>query len=179
MHTRLSILLLIAPLLAGPCALALPAQGPMVREFSPDGLYGGHWGIDVAVDPGTSVRAAGAGIVTFSGVVAGNQTVTVHHGGGVRTSYSFLTERYVTAGQRVATGDLVGASGVDHDVAAIHFSLRVADRYVDPLTACRVMSAPSPGLRLSTVIASYPVGSAPRIAGRDVRPASSRPSDRR
>src|SRR3989304_3979185 len=82
LHTRLSILLLIAPLLAGPCALALPAQGPMVREFSPDGLYGGHWGIDVAVDPGTSVRAAGAGIVTFSGVVAGDQTGTVRQGRG-------------------------------------------------------------------------------------------------
>jgi len=169
-------MVLLATLLSVSCLLGLPADGPVVRGFAPQGPYGGHWGVDVAVDPGTPVRAVAAGVVTFSGSIAGNQTVTVSHGGGVRTSYSYLSARYVTGGHRVAIGGAVGASGVDHGVAAIHFSLRVGDRYVDPLASCRT---PSPGLRLASAVASYPVARAPRSSRRNLRSAAYRSSGRR
>ncbi|MFQ5948287.1 MAG: M23 family peptidase, partial [Acidimicrobiia bacterium] len=63
--------------------LAAPVGGPVIRAFAPVGAYGGHWGIDFGVEVGTTVRTAAPGEVTFAGTVAGNRTVTVHHGGGV------------------------------------------------------------------------------------------------
>lgn len=129
-------LLLVAAGLPGDCAdgaLMPPVDGPMVRPFAPDGTYRGHWGIDLATPPGSPVRAAAAGAVTFSGSVAGMQSVTVHHGGGLRTSYSYLSDRRVRAGMEVARGSTLGISGLHHGKNAMHFSLRLGDRYLDPV----------------------------------------------
>ncbi|OFW66145.1 MAG: hypothetical protein A2Z12_02625 [Actinobacteria bacterium RBG_16_68_21] len=162
------LLLVLALLFPGPCLLSLPADGPVVRGFAPEGLYGGHWGIDIAVDLATPVRTAASGVVTFSGNVAGNETVTVHHGGGVRTSYSYLTARYVTTGQAVAAGTILGASGRDHGIESVHFSLRLGARYADPLSSCGTVGPPSAALRLAPTFATYPVSRAPRSSRRDI-----------
>lgn len=159
------------------CLLALP-RGDVTRGFVPEGPYGGHWGIDVVAEVGSPVRAAAAGIVTYSGVVAGNETVTIHHGGGIRTSYSYLSGRSVSVGDRVTVGTVLGFSGVDHGTPAIHVSLRIGDRYVDPAASCRA-GVPGQGVRLAPAVATYPVARAPRSARRDLRPAPSRPSHRR
>lgn len=144
----MAIALLVA-LLPGPCLLGLPVSGQVVAAFAPDGSYGGHWGIDLAVPTGTPVRAAASGIVSFSGEVAGRSSVTIHHGGSVRTSYSYLGTRAVAKGELVARGDVVGTSGVDHGIPAVHFSLRVGDRYLDPVDAstCGPL-VPGSGVRL-------------------------------
>jgi murein DD-endopeptidase MepM/ murein hydrolase activator NlpD len=130
------------------CLLGLPADGPIVRGFAPEGLYGGHWGIDIAVAPGTPVRAAAGGVVTFSGQVGGRASVTISHGGLVRTSYSYLSLRSVAQGQHVGAGEIIGLTGVDHGLEAIHFSLRVGDRYLDPMRAGCGSLNPGPGVRL-------------------------------
>ena len=130
------------------CLLGLPADGHIVRGFAPEGLYGGHWGIDIAVAAGTPVRAAAAGVVTFSGQVAGRASITISHGGSVRTSYSYLSRRSVAQGQYVGVGEIIGLSGVDHGVEAIHFSLRLGDGYVDPMRAGCGPLNPGPGVRL-------------------------------
>ena len=57
------------------------------------------------------MRAANAGEVTFAGSVAGSLHVVVAHGGGLRTSSSFLATITVRRGQRVARGDVVGTAG--------------------------------------------------------------------
>jgi murein DD-endopeptidase MepM/ murein hydrolase activator NlpD len=129
------------------CLLSMPVEGPVVVGYAPSGSYGGHWGIDIAVPEGTVVRSAGPGSVTFAGSVAGRLSVTVHHGGGVRTSVSYLSSVNVGAGQKVGRSALLGWSGLDHDRPAVHFSLRVGDRYLDPMAACRV-GAPGAGVRL-------------------------------
>ncbi|MEX0826001.1 MAG: M23 family metallopeptidase [Acidimicrobiia bacterium] len=139
--------MLIAALFVS-CLIGLPADGPVVRGFAPEGLYGGHWGIDIAVPAGTSVGAADAGVVTFSGQVAGRASVTISHGGSVRTSYSYLSSRSVAQGQHVRAGEIIGLSGVDHGLEAIHFSLRLGDRYLDPMRAGCGSLSPGPGVRL-------------------------------
>ena len=53
--------------------------------------------------------------VTFAGAVAGTLHVTLAHGGGLRTSYSFLQSVAVRDGQDVARGDVVGTSGGAND----------------------------------------------------------------
>jgi hypothetical protein len=115
-----------------------PVDGAVVRPFdAPASIYGpGHRGADLAAPPGTPVRAANDGEVTFAGSVAGTLHVTVAHGGGLRTSYSFLATVSVRAGQSVSRGDVVGTTGgtgADHDGTALHLGLRVGDRYVDPM----------------------------------------------
>ncbi|NND03018.1 MAG: M23 family metallopeptidase [Acidimicrobiia bacterium] len=116
-----------------PCAaLTPPVVGEIVQEFAPIGSYAGHWGIDFGVDVGTPALAAAAGHVTFAGSVAGMLSVTIDHGGGLKTSYSYLSNIKVSAGDRLRVGDIVGATGLHHGVASLHFSVRVDGVYEDP-----------------------------------------------
>lgn len=114
-----------------------PVDGPVVQPFHAPTTYGaGHRGVDFAVAPGTPVRAANDGVVSFAGAVAGTLHVTIAHAGDLRTSYSFLSSVSVRVGQRVARGDIIGSSGgvgPDHDGSVFHLGLRVGDRYVDPM----------------------------------------------
>lgn len=141
--------LLLALAVAGPCLFGPPLEGPVVRSFAPQGAYGGHWGIDIAAPPDTPVKPIAPGVVTFSGQVGGRLSVTVHHGGGLRSSYSYLSSTLVTAGDRVGRGTVIGTSGFDHGIAALHLSLRVGHRYVDPAEMCRALH-PLQGLRLAS-----------------------------
>jgi len=115
--------------------LAIPCDAPpgvVERAFAPVGTYEGHWGVDYAMDVGSDVIVVADGVVTFAGTVAGMDSVTVDHGGGLRTSYSYLEDIRVRRGERVHRGDVLGTSGTDHGIAALHFSARVNGSYVDP-----------------------------------------------
>jgi hypothetical protein len=119
-----------------------PVPGALVEAFdAPASVYGpGHRGADLAAGPGTPVRAANDGEVTFAGSVAGTLHVTVAHAGGLRTSYSFLASVAVHTGQTVARGDVLGTTGgtgPDHDGSVLHLGLRLGDRYLDPMLLFR------------------------------------------
>lgn len=165
----------------GDCGeLARPVHGPLVRGFAPIGSYGGHWGVDFEVPSGTVVRAGGAGEVTFAGSVAGRLSVTVAHGGGLRTSYSYLSEVLAAHGAFVELGDPVGLSGAGHHGETVHWSVRIADRYVDPIPwlACRF-----PGGGVSLLPTRFGTPNLPRRAKRHsrgyLRSPTYRTSDRR
>ena len=115
-----------------------PVDGPVVKGFEqPITPYGpGHLGVHFAVAPNTPVRAAGAGTVTFAGVVAGAMHVVVQHANGWRTSYSFLATRAVVRGDAVTPGQILGTTGgraPGHGGDVLHFGLRIGDAYVDPM----------------------------------------------
>ena len=135
------------------CAgLTWPLDGPVARSFAPAGRYAGHWGVDWAVSEGSELRAAGPGTVSFAGTVVDNVTVTVDHGGGLRSSYSYLATVAVKPGQEVTESTTLGTSGIAHGVPALHFSVRLGATYLDPLSVlgCR-LSSPSRALRLVPV----------------------------
>lgn len=150
MHVRLVILALVPALVAAATtpgiALAvarpeyrLPVDGEVVAGFdAPADAYApGHRGVDLAAPTGTSVRAAAAGRVTFAGWVAGERWVTIAHADGVRTSYGPLGPIVAEQGQQVAAGRILGSSGglsLRHPADRLHFSARVGERYIDPLT---------------------------------------------
>lgn len=159
-----------------------PVPGRVIEPYAPVGRYAGHWGIDMAAPPGTRVRASAEGTVTFAGSVAHNLTVTLDHGGGLKTSYSYLSELTVRRGASVTRGAGLGSTGRAHDSDGLHFSVRVDGTYVDPMQylGCKARG-PAGGVYLvpPPSAAAYAPRRATRHPGRDVRPAASSSSDGR
>lgn len=113
-----------------------PVPGPVVAGFAPSGLYSGHWGVDLEAAPGTAVLAPAAGTVTFAGTVARVAAVTITTPEGWKVTTSYLSVVYAPAGAKVSAGDLLGSSGLAHGRPAVHLSLRIDGRYVDPMGHC-------------------------------------------
>ncbi len=178
-------LIVLANLLSMPfgCARLEPPMidHSLVRSYAPGGLYGGHWGVDYGAVPGTIVTFAAAGTVTFAGSVAGRLSVTVAHGGDLRTSYSYLQGIRVRVGRVVLQGTPLGLSGIAHGVPALHFSVRVGSEYRDPALWLICVPAPAPGLRLLPVFGRsvYPRKRATRHPRRNLRSPSHRAPLRR
>ena len=140
-----ALLVLVVPLVCAPLAHAAPAGrwdwpvvGPIVRGFqAPTDPYGpGHRGIDIGTPFGSEVVAPASGTVVFAGTVAGALYVTIDHGGGIASSYSWLSVILVHRGERVAAGEPIARSGAGDPragVANLMMSVRVDGTYVDPL----------------------------------------------
>jgi len=115
-----------------------PVLGPVVRGFDPpEDPYGsGHRGIDIAAPIGTPVLAPEPGVVTFAGSVGGQLFVTLDHGAGLRSSYSWLSALAVREGDVVPRGATVGTTGAGHPGSTaphLHLGVRLDGVYVDPL----------------------------------------------
>ncbi len=102
-------------------------------------LNGFHSGLDYGVCSEThpyDIYAPAPGIVVFSGplTVRGNATI-IDHGWGVFSGYWHQAESYVTAGQEVETGDLIGKIGATGRVTGphLHWEIWVNGVQVDPL----------------------------------------------
>ncbi|WP_020575674.1 murein hydrolase activator EnvC family protein [Actinopolymorpha alba] len=125
----------------------LTPRPEIIRTFDPpDRPWGsGHRGVDLAGVEDQEVRAAGAGVVTYTGVLAGRGVVTVTHG-SLRTTYEPVSPS-VTVGTPVASGAPLGrlTSRQSHCVprVCLHWGLRRGSHYLDPLT---LLSAGPPRL---------------------------------
>ncbi len=110
----------------------------VVRAFDPpDHPFGpGHLGVDLATTPGVAVRAAGDGVVTFAGSVAGRGLVVVLHADGLRTEYEPVLPA-VHRGDEVRRGQVIGrvhgTHGDCHPCGCLHWGARRGDEYLDPL----------------------------------------------
>ncbi len=114
-----------------------PVVGPVIRGFDPpDTPFGsGHRGIDIAVAVGSPVRAPTAGRVAFAGPVGGRLFLTIDHGLGLESTYSWLDAVTVRRGDPISRGQVIGRSGTGHAGALVphlHFGVRLLDVYVDP-----------------------------------------------
>jgi murein DD-endopeptidase MepM/ murein hydrolase activator NlpD len=115
-----------------------PVPGPIVRGFDPPASpYGsGHRGIDIATPIGTAVVAPAPGQVTFAGKVGGHLFVTLDHGAGLESTYSWLSSVAVKKGNDVSAGDVIATTGPGHPTDVIpnlHMGVKLHDVYVDPL----------------------------------------------
>jgi len=111
---------------------------PPIRVVSPfrapaTPYAAGHRGIDIEAEPGAVVVAPAAGVVSFTGPVAGRGIVSIDHGDGVVSAIEPVDAR-VSAGTRVVAGDVVGtvSSGGHCDARCVHFGVRVHGEYVSP-----------------------------------------------
>ena len=88
---------------------------------------GGHRGVEYDVSPGTPVRAAAPGVVTFDGVVAGTRYVVVLGDDGLSATYGMLASSSTSDGARVRVGEVIARAG-----SRLYFGLRRDDTYLDP-----------------------------------------------
>ncbi|MGV1035828.1 MAG: M23 family metallopeptidase [Candidatus Nanopelagicales bacterium] len=114
----------------------VPGTLEVVAAFDPpaQNWLAGHRGVDLAASAGTPVRAAGAGVVTFAGTVAGRGVVTVTHSSG-RTTYEPIAAS-VERGQTVMAGESIGVtSGGGHCSGwCLHWGYIKGETYLDPLS---------------------------------------------
>ncbi|MDQ1443905.1 MAG: hypothetical protein QOI20_369, partial [Acidimicrobiaceae bacterium] len=95
-----------------------------------------HTGVDFGAGSGTPIHAAGDGIVVYAGPRGGYGNATViDHGSSLATLYGHQSAVYVTVGQRVSRGQVIGAVGCTGFCTGphLHFEVRVNGSPVDPL----------------------------------------------
>ncbi|WP_238154530.1 M23 family metallopeptidase [Ornithinimicrobium sufpigmenti] len=112
---------------------------PVARAFDlPEQRWlPGHRGLDLVGVAGEQVLAVDAGVITFSGTIAGVGMVSVTHESGLRSTYQPVEEREprddrVGRGQRLGVLGATGSHCVSED--CLHLgAVRGRDAYVDPL----------------------------------------------
>ena len=137
---------LVAPALVGAAATQAlaagtwtwPVTGPVIRGFDPPSSpYGaGHRGIDIATAAGTVAVAPAGGRVSFSGPVGGRLFLTIDHGGGLESTFSWVSALLVRRSDVVVQGQPVARTGGGHTgdlIPNLHLGMKLNDAYVDPL----------------------------------------------
>jgi len=87
----------------------------------------GHYGLDIAADYGSTVRAAAGGTVTFAGWKnnGGGYQVWIAHGSGLYTTYNHMSGVSVGRGQSVGKGQQVGRVGQTGNATGPHLHFEV------------------------------------------------------
>lgn len=100
-----------------------PASGGLTQYFS---WY--HPGVDIANLGGGSIRASDSGTVTVAGwpdsYGYGNRII-IEHGNGYKTMYAHLSAMYVSPGQKVSKGDVIGAMGSTGRSSGVHLHIEI------------------------------------------------------
>jgi murein DD-endopeptidase MepM/ murein hydrolase activator NlpD len=87
----------------------------------------GHYGLDIAADYGSTVRATAGGTVIFAGWKSngGGYQVWIAHGSGLYTTYNHMSGVSVGRGQHVDRGQRVGRIGSSGNASGPHLHLEV------------------------------------------------------
>ena len=115
---------------------AWPISGTFWSGFGPRwGSF--HKGIDLGADYGSGIAAAASGQVilsTYSDNGYGNYVI-VRHDDGSETLYAHMSERYVSLGQYVNQGEILGAVGCTGWCQGnhLHFEIHIGGSPVNPL----------------------------------------------
>jgi murein DD-endopeptidase MepM/ murein hydrolase activator NlpD len=112
-----------------------PVEGRLLVNYGPRASGGRSDGINIAAQPGETVRAAADGVVSYTGSIKSyGKIVLIRHSGGYVTTYAHVSEIRVRKGDRVTRGQtiaLAGASG-NVDQPQVHFEIRRDGDPVDP-----------------------------------------------
>ena len=110
-----------------------PADGPVIGRFAAGDAT--KQGVDIAGSSGQAVRAAGDGVVVYSGggLVGYGELVIIKHDESWLSAYGHNRKRLVNEGQNVKAGQQIaemGRSGAARDM--LHFEIRYNGKPVDP-----------------------------------------------
>jgi len=103
--------------------LSWPVAGGYISQY----YHYGHYGLDIAADQGTRVKAAAGGTVIFAGWKnnGGGYQVWIAHGSGLYTTYNHMMSVSVGRGQHVARGQQVGRVGMTGNATGPHLHFEV------------------------------------------------------
>ena len=110
-----------------------PADGAVIGRFAAGDAT--KQGVDIAGTSGQPVRAAGDGVVVYSGggLVGYGELVIIKHNESWLSAYGHNRTRLVNEGQNVKAGQQIaemGRSGASRDM--LHFEIRYNGKPVDP-----------------------------------------------
>lgn len=95
-----------------------------------------HTGVDISAPSGANLVAVGSGVVISAGVRGGyGNCVMIDHGDGLVSVYAHMSRITVRVGQRLSTGQSIGAVGSTGLSTGphLHFEIRVNGNPVNPL----------------------------------------------
>lgn len=95
-----------------------------------------HSGIDIAHWPGTPVIATADGVVTSAGWSGGyGKVVKIAHKYGFVSVYGHLMSIYVSVGETVRKGQVIGSMGMTGRATGyhLHYEIRIGTEIVDPM----------------------------------------------
>ena len=136
-----------------PGKLSWPITGSYVSSGYKWRRLGGttsfHGAIDIPSSTGTPIKAAAGGVVIVARYYgAAGRTVFIDHGGGMTTLYFHMNKIYVSVGQTVVTGDVIGSVGTTGRTTGphLHFEVRLKNPssvncsrpYLDPTSRGRM-----------------------------------------
>lgn len=88
-----------------------------------------HSGIDIGTRMGTDLHAANGGtVVGVSYEYSGGYYIVIDHGGGYSSRYFHLSAQYVTVGETVSRGEVIGKTGMSGAAVTgphLHFEMRI------------------------------------------------------
>ena len=113
----------------------VPVHGEVTSEFGPR-RYRFHYGIDLRLKVGDSVRCAFSGrvrIIDYEGRGYGNYIV-IRHDNGLETVYAHLSSVLVAMNQNIKAGDLIAFGGnTGHSTGPhLHFEMRYIGNAINP-----------------------------------------------
>lgn len=127
------------------CPIAYDDEIKVRNDCYGDGAFGTkrnggrlHLGIDLKAPVGTPVRAAKSGRASAKKNAGMGKYVVIEHIDGSRSIYGHLSKMFVTNGEPVRMGDVIGEVGKTGNawnpcmLPHLHFEIRIGDEPVDP-----------------------------------------------
>ncbi len=114
-----------------------PVRGRIISAFGKQPNANKNDGINIAVPPGTSVKAAKEGTVVYAGteLKTFGKLILIRHSDGWVSAYGHNEELHVKRGDTVKRGQTIATAGSTGAVSVpqVHFELRRSMKPVDPL----------------------------------------------
>ena len=119
-----------------------PVTGTITGVYGSQRILNGnprrpHYGVDIAAPEGTPIRAMGSGTVRLAhhDMVLTGKTLVIDHGHGLMSVYVHMSELTVSEGQRVETGEVVGAVGQTGRATGphLHWGVTLFSVQLDPM----------------------------------------------
>lgn len=140
-----------SPLTAFTQAFIWPSTGRISGVFGSQRILNGekknpHYGVDVAVPTGTSVRAPADGVISLAqpDLYYTGGTVMIDHGHGLSTIVVHLSKLMVKQGESVSQGQVIALSGMTGRATGphLHWGINWFNSKVDPELLVPAMPLP-------------------------------------
>ena len=110
----------------------MPVEGIISGVYGSQRILNGkprwpHYGIDIAAKQGTMIKSSGSGIVTMAedDLYYTGGTIIMDHGHGISTIYSHLENVFVSIGDKINQGDIIGTVGSTGRSTGPHLDFRI------------------------------------------------------